>query len=633
LPRIHWNDSELVLSFEENQEVAQNTDIKLFLGSILDMDFDGHFNYTYSKTTDFVKSAILIQRMAHYLQTLGLQCQLDKQSKEILNSLTNSEIELQDSIRVGLEIKNNPPTASPIPGFVRDLKPYQVGPANHAVASLYAANFSVPGSGKTAIAYAAFAMLKAQGIVDKIMVIGPRSSFMPWEEEYEACFGKKPVSLRVVSLQDNLEELVGANELTLLTYQMASHISPTLIKLLCNHKFLLVLDESHHIKRFRGGMWSTSVLRLAPYAKRRLILSGTPMPHSLLDLWTQFTFLWPFRNLLGESLAYQGIAESRGGLERVRGMIQPFYTRITKTQLNLPAPEFKPIEVPLNRVQKAIYQALEAKTLSDLGEISIKDKIQLRQWRQNKIIRLLQAASNPSLLTEYSEEFRIPPLSVEGLSVVRLIENYTQHEIPSKLVEAIRITKQLLEKGEKVLIWTTFIHNIKTLKINLKKMLDIEPIMIFGEIPKDENEDIFFNREKLIREFKTDPKPRVLIANPNSLAESVSLHKVCKNAIYVDRTFNAGQYIQSLDRIHRLGLGPNDVITYHILLSKGTIDAVINDRLKEKYDRMLKILNDDLPVIQLDTEMTEISDEDFERDFQAVHKYLLESQKTGNKVD
>ena len=111
-------------------------------------------------------------------------------------------------------------------------------------------------------------------------------------------------------------------------------------------------------------------------------------------------------------------------------MIQPFYTRITKNQLNLPKPLFKEIDVPLNRVQNAIYSALAAKTLAEMTEISINDKAQLRRWRQNKIIRLLQAASNPSLLTEYSEEFRIPPLSVDGLSVVSLIENYTQYEIP-----------------------------------------------------------------------------------------------------------------------------------------------------------------------------------------------------------
>jgi SNF2 family DNA or RNA helicase len=628
MPRLQWIDSQLVLSFEDDS-IAQNSDIKLFLGSILDMNFDGSQSYIYSKTNDFVKSAFLIQRISNYIQTIGLQCQLDKQSEEIISSLKNSEAELQDSVRKGLEIKNKPQPITPIPGFTRTLKPYQVAPAKHAVESLYAANFSVPGSGKTTIAYASFALLKAQGIVDKIMVIGPRSSFMPWEEEYEGCFGRKPTSYRVVGGQEDLEDKVANNELTLLTYQMASGISSQLISVLCKNRFLLILDESHHIKRFTGGIWSTSVLKIAPYAKRRLILTGTPMPHSLLDLWSQFTFLWPFRNLLGERLAYRGIAESREGLERVKGMIHPFYTRITKRELNLPDPLFKPIEVPLNRIQKAIYAALEAKTLADLGEISIKDKAQLRQWRQNKIIRLLQAASNPSLLTEYSEEFRIPPLSIEGLSVVRLIENYSQHEIPSKLVETTRITKELFEKGEKVLIWTTFVHNIRTLEANLGKILDTVPIVICGEIPKDDNENESYNREKSIKEFKNDPNPRVLIANPNSLAESVSLHKVCRNAIYVDRTFNAGQFIQSLDRIHRVGLAPDQIVTYHILMSKETIDVVINDRLNEKYTRMLNVLNDDVTVIDLDTDIMEISDEEFDRDFQAVHKYLLNSQKTG----
>lgn len=629
MPSLSFEDKGLTLFMEDVPDIARDADTKLYFSSILGLEYDGDTSYVYDDTTDFVRTAMLIRRIMDYLQGIRLSCKLDQQSSKIVDALVNSENELAQSRERGTEIQEGPATVPTIPGFVRRLKPYQVRSVNHAVAGHYVANFSVPGSGKTTIAYATFAILRANSIVEKIVVIGPRSSFMPWEEEYESCFGKKPKSLRIIAgNQIGLEDKVEDIELILLTYQMASNITSALIGMLTRYDCLLILDESHHVKRFGGGLWSNTALRISPYATRRLILTGTPMPNSLLDLWTQLTFLWPFRNLLGEPLGYKEITEGHDGLERVRQIIQPFYTRITKSQLKLPKASFNEIVVPLNRVQHAIYSAIAAKTLAEIAE-SPSDRMRLREWRRNKVVRLLQAASNPSLLTEYSEEFRIPPLNVEGMPIVRLIEQYSDYEIPSKIVKAETLTRELLEKGQKVIVWNTFIHNIRTLERMLE---DRDPIIIYGDIPKDENEDELVNREKSIREFKTDAKPRVLIANPSSLAESVSLHKVCKHAIYVDRTFNCGQYIQSLDRIHRIGLKPNEKVIYHILVARSTIDEVVGARLEDKYRNMLNVLNDDLPIVDFDTTVSDVSDAEFEKDFQAVHQHLL-GLKTGEKSD
>jgi SNF2 family DNA or RNA helicase len=629
MPSLSLEEKGLILSMKDMPDVARDADTKLYFSSILGLDYDGNTSFIYQGSDDFVRTSILIRKITDYLKEIGLECDLDQKSRRIVEALVNSESELVQSREKGTDIQEEKANVPTVPGFVRRLKPYQVTSVNHAVAGQYVANFSVPGSGKTTVAYATFAILRANSVVEKIVVIGPRSSFMPWEEEYEFCFGKKPKSLRIIAgNQVESEDKVEDIDLILLTYQMASSITATLIAVLTRFKCLLILDESHHVKRFGGGSWSNTALRIAPYATRRLILTGTPMPNSLLDLWTQFTFLWPFRNLLGEPLAYKGIAEGRDGLERVRQIIQPFYTRITKSQLKLPQASFYEITVPLNRVQHAIYSAIAAKTLAEITD-SPSDRMRLREWRRNKVVRLLQAASNPSLLTEYSEEFRIPPLHVEGMPVVQLIQQYSNYEIPSKIVKAETLTRDLLEKGEKVIVWNTFIHNIKTLE---RMLADRDPIIIYGDIPKDENEDELVNREKLIREFKADTKPRVLIANPSSLAESVSLHRVCKHAIYVDRTFNCGQYIQSLDRIHRIGLKPNEKVIYHILVARNTIDEVVETRLGEKYRNMLNVLNDDLPIVDFDTTVSDVSDAEFEKDFEAVHQHLL-GLKTGEKSD
>ena len=109
-------------------------------------------------------------------------------------------------------------------------------------------------------------------------------------------------------------------------------------------------------------------------------------------------------------------------------------------------------------------------------------------------------------------------------------------------------------------------------------------------MPADEEEDPQYNRSLLIDQFREDPNVNVLIANPATLAESVSLQRECHHAIYVDRTFNGGHYMQSLERIHRVGLEPGTTTKYDIIQSADSIDQVIHRRLGKRVRRMEEFL-------------------------------------------
>ena len=85
----------------------------------------------------------------------------------------------------------------------------------------------------------------------------------------------------------------------------------------------------------------------------------------------------------------------------------------------------------------------------------------------------------------------------------------------------------------------------------------------------------------------------VLVANPAACSEGISLHKVCQNAIYLDRSFNATHYLQSEDRIHRLGLAPGVQPHVEIVECEDSIDQVISARLTQKIDRMAVALEDE----------------------------------------
>jgi len=229
------------------------------------------------------------------------------------------------------------------------------------------------------------------------------------------------------------------------------------------------------------------------------------------------------------------------------------------------------------------------------------------------MIRLLLTASNPTMLKEHSSFFDVDssefgfssePIDkpeIADMDIYDVISNYSvKGEVPAKIVKAGAIAHDLLKKGEKVIIWCTFKDNLRVFKEEIFPGED--PIIISGDVPKDPPPGYTGTtspRDDKINEFKNDSNPRVLIATPSTLAEAVSLHKnllgerVCSHAIYLDRNYNGAQFMQSMDRIHRIGMIEGEEIpkvTYHLIIAKNTIDEKVHDRLGEKMKQMHIIL-------------------------------------------
>lgn len=546
-----------------------------------------------------------IRDTTEYLNQERLVFEADGEISRILKSLQTEQSEYEKAKREYHRIKTQRQITTLPPSIIRPLRPHQNQGVEHLLRLKHGANFSVPGSGKTTVIYSAFATLLRDKTVEKLLVIGPRSCFFPWEDEATKCFGTSPRSVRLTgtkTIRDSVYLQSDNYDMFLCTYQTATNDIDEIIDLCRRFKVFMVIDESHNIKRIEGGVWSDAMLTIAPYATRRSILSGTPMPNDFTDLWAQITFLWPSQQVLGNRAEYRFRCEKTEMLDSIRQSLRPFFFRTKKAELGLPPVKFVIHKCNLKKYQSNIYKALATKILSEVCT-EPQDRQVLRQWRKARLVRLLQAASNPTLLAQYSEEFNLNPTDTEGASIIQLIERYPEYEIPVKFDLTDKLVRKLLSKGEKVVIWTTFIHNIKMLKNTFR---DVKPLVVFGAVPKDENEDFEFNREQQIRKFKETVGPELLLANPAACAESISLHRVCHHAVYLDRTFNCGQYMQSLDRLHRIGLEPEEIVNYHILMAKNTIDETIDRRLTAKQTKMLHLLEDDLPVGTFEVEEYEM---------------------------
>ena len=623
MPQISLDDFKVSVSLTD----LKSSDIDWRMNSFFKMVgavFDESSNsFTFEKPPNMKNLHQILVDTKTFFDEKGYAVTFDQESENLLSRTSKTSLDFDKAKVDGMEIKELENIDLELPDFFqRTLYDYQKQSVKHLSEIGNAANFSVPGSGKTTLSYAAYSILKNKGIVDKILVVSPRSAFVPWEDEFLGCFGCEPNKVRLDGSRadSHIDSDTQNKELILCTYQLPLNHQYAVSRFLEKNKVLMILDESHNIKNMEGKI-ANSLLELSASATRRFILSGTPMPNNWEDIWTQFNFLWPIIEILDKKFVFRDFTRIRQDLGHYTDTINPLFTRITKKALGLKPPRFEERFVPMSRIQQRIYDAIELKIkqeIEHLHEESITESIQMDKWRKARMIRLIQTASNPALLKKTDTEFNLDPISDEGLNISELIEQYAElDEFPPKLQEAVLKAKELLDQNEKVIIWTNFRYNIDTLKKLFEKM-GITPLWVDGRVPKDESEDIEYNREKMIQDFKEDPKPRVFIATPASCAESVSLHMykektVCKNAIYVDRTYNAGQYMQSLDRIHRIGMDPNTQVTYWLFMSQNTFDERIHKKLGKKIDNMYDLLNEDLRVIDLDVTETvlpskEISD-------------------------
>ena len=459
--------------------------------------------------------------------------------------------------------------------FVRSLQPFQVRDLGKLLALANGANFSVPGAGKTSVAYSVYESELRAGHVERLLVVAPLSAFESWQDEADACFDPVPTIARFVGKEPPPVEVL------LVNYQRLESGFDELAKWVAAQKTHMILDEAHRMKRGWTGQWGRNCLNLALLATRRDILTGTPAPQSVLDLDALFEFVWPG----GAKRLIPSDAKEESATREVSRRISPLFVRTTKSELELPEPSIHAEIRPLGPLHAEIYGAIVGR-YSELFRSSRRSRADLRELGRITMY-LLEAATNPSLLIAGSHPhdpvlFRHPPLEVPtNTELDELLRAYPDYETPWKFEFLKAAVEANARSGRKTLVWSSFIRNLETL--HRHELSHLRPAMVHGGV---QNRTIELNR------FRSDPSCHVLLANPAALGEGVSLHHDCHDAIYLERTFNAGHFLQSVDRIHRLGLTPDVETSVTILSSAETIDEVVERRVREKTERLGKLLHD-----------------------------------------
>lgn len=441
--------------------------------------------------------------------------------------------------------------------------PHQLEAINFLVSKKYAALFDEQGVGKTKeVIDAIIALLKSKE-ADAALIICPKTLMYTWQMEVKKHSYLIPVVITGGGRSKGYKFLTSAN-IYILNYEGVKAELDIVELLLESQRFILVLDESQRIKNPKSQTFK-AISELAKHPIRKYILSGTPVANKPIDIWTQIYFLDNGKTLGKEFQLFQkrygDINKGSASLyQELQKLIAPLsIRRLKENVLELPEKIYEQVMVDMAPRQTEIYEKLKKELLIEILNTPEQKIIDEAKSILKKLLRLVQVSSNPGLV----------------------VKDY--QETPAKFVVLDKIVKDILKQGEKVIIWSSFVDNVKELRSRYKGH---GALNIYGGV------DIA-TRNKYITLFQEQDDYKILVANPAAAREGLTL-TAANNAIYVDRSFNLVDYLQSQDRIHRISQTKRCRIIK--LLCSNSIDLFVEDKLARKQDIARVIQGDSIQI-------------------------------------
>ena len=338
-------------------------------------------------------------------------------------------------------------------------------------------------------------------------------------------------------------------------------------ELLTSYKFdYVILDESQAIKN-PSSTTSQAVRQLR--SKHRLILTGTPVENSTMDLWSQMSFINP--GLLGTQAFFRKEFlkpiekhQDEGRTKRLHALIKPFILRRHKAQ-----------------VAKELPEKTEQLSYCSMTEEQAHAYEETKSFYRNKILRNLDEHGPAS--TQF--------LLLQGLTRLRQIanhprladENYT-HE-SGKLREVLRMIRNVVAEGHKVLVFSQFVQHLALVRAALD-----ERQLAYAYL-----DGATRNRPAEVTRFQETESLKIFLISLK--AGGIGLNLTAADYVFIlDPWWNPAVEAQAVDRAHRIGQ-QRPVFTYKFI-TQGTVEEKILALQRRKLALVSELIATDEAVIK-----------------------------------
>lgn len=238
------------------------------------------------------------------------------------------------------------------------------------------------GLGKTIQTIALLAWLALEeGIWGPHLIVVPTSVIVNWEVEFKKWLPGFKILTYFGSMKERKQKRLGWTKPNLFHVCITSYTLAVQDSTILRRKkwAYLILDEAHNIKNFESQRWQT-LLRFS--SQRRLLLTGTPLQNSVMELWSLMHFLMPqvfsshseFKDWFSKPLVEAAEAEKEGSRDRaeivsnLHNVLRPFLLRRLKADVEkgLPPKYEHVITCHLSKRQRQLYEDFMSR--SDIRE-------------------------------------------------------------------------------------------------------------------------------------------------------------------------------------------------------------------------------------------------------------------------
>lgn len=414
------------------------------------------------------------------------------------------------------------------------------------------------GLGKTVISLTAVRILKYERLaVRRVLVIAPKKvAEGTWGNEAGKWDHLK--NLRVVKILGSEKQRTAAANAVADVY-VINRENVVWLKDLFRNDWpfdMVIVDEAssfknHSAKRFKA--LASESCRV----NRMVLLTGTPTPNGLIDLWSQIFLLdggerlekrytWfreryfepDLRGAYGMVYSYR---PKKGSEETILQKVSDICISMKADDyLDLPDIVYDTVPVILEPKAEKAYRDMERQMILELPE----DEETISALSAAALSTKLLQMSNGAVYDETGAVHRIHDCKLDALS---------------EMIEGLK------ERGKGALVFYQFQHD----RDRILQRLNDTPKILTSTL--DDNEDIdAWNRKEI----------DVLLAHPASTAYGLNLQDGGNHIIWFGLTWNYEQYVQANARLHRQG--QTEPVIVHHLVSQGTRDTDVMKALDKK---------------------------------------------------